>query len=75
MSPTILFKDIDEPGLATLAVYEGLSEPDGNVPAWITNLASSREMPDLFRALRRCVASSRQPPAPAIAEIAEMGRN
>jgi uncharacterized protein YndB with AHSA1/START domain len=55
-------------GRATEAVYQGLSTADGSVPGWIANLASARELPNLFQALRRAVASQRRPPAPVIAE-------
>ncbi len=63
-----------EGGKATLAEYQGLSTPEGSLPSWITNLASAREMPALFVALRRSVASTRRPPKPVIAGVAETER-
>lgn len=46
-------------GKATQVTYQGITDPGGQVPAWIVNRASPRELPTIFRGLRRAAEHPR----------------
>lgn len=46
-------------GQATQVVYQAYTDPGGQVPAWMVNLATARSLPGVFRSLRRAAALPR----------------
>ena len=46
-------------GQATMVEYELLSDPGGQVPAWMVNRGTARSLPELFRTIQRAVQQPR----------------